>query len=710
MDQQHYYRFGEFTLDLKQNVLLSQNGPVPLTPKAIHLLTVLISDHGQIVEKERIMHEVWADSYVEDSNLTFTVRKLRQALGDDAHNPTYIETVARRGYRFIAPVIEDTQDKEAHLAGHAQASERLSVESSKRRSVWFMATASLSVLAVIGLIIAGFWYFQSRTAYAAPLLAAPFDLQMLSTNGRVHMIAISPDGKAVVYTNEDDGKQSVWLRRLDTGNNVQIIPPSAESYFGLVFAPDGVQIYFTRTSEGRGTKIGIYRISIFGGIPTKVTSDTHSLISLSAKGDRLSFVRCPRDQTEGCSIWIADADGANERKILSVASPLRIAANQLSNDGRDIAYAAGQSDNAANEFGVYEVNIETGITRELTPERFFDVKSLVRLADRQGLLITASRVPNRNFGIWHVSLPDGACVPLTKDSNSYYRLSLDQSGSVLAATKFQPDFRLDLFSADTGEQIRSLGNGESAVFVPNGPVIATSSMSGNHELWTIDSDGSRRQLTNDVADDFRPIATANGERIYFASNRSGEMHVWRVNADGSEQTQVTRQNGGMPVAVSIDGNWLYFHHGRNRNLWKISTETGEEQLVIDKASTRFVVSEDKSFAAYIDVRNSSEKMIVIEPLTRSEKTPLRLSYGGGDVRLTALAWHPDGKAVAYILLDLNTLKYSMWKQPLDGSRPVLIATFGREEIPELTFSPDGTAFVLVRGTWKHDAVLIKGLR
>src|SRR6266576_2313428 len=100
----HFHRFGEFTVDGEQKVLLRNDSPLPLAPKVFDTLLILLDNRGRIVQKEELMKRLWPDSFVEESNLTFNIQQLRKALGDNARQPRFIETVARRGYRFIAEV------------------------------------------------------------------------------------------------------------------------------------------------------------------------------------------------------------------------------------------------------------------------------------------------------------------------------------------------------------------------------------------------------------------------------------------------------------------------------------------------------------------------------------------------------------------------------------------------------------------------------
>ncbi|MDQ3748194.1 MAG: winged helix-turn-helix domain-containing protein, partial [Acidobacteriota bacterium] len=104
LETKHFYDFGDFRLDLTEKVLLRGGKFIPITPKVFETLCVLIESAGRTVEKDELMQKIWQDRFVEESNLTFNVGMLRKALGDDASQPTFIETVQRRGYRFIAEV------------------------------------------------------------------------------------------------------------------------------------------------------------------------------------------------------------------------------------------------------------------------------------------------------------------------------------------------------------------------------------------------------------------------------------------------------------------------------------------------------------------------------------------------------------------------------------------------------------------------------
>src|ERR1700693_6012711 len=100
LDSKGLAKFGDFELDLEQRVLLKHGKPVPLPPKDIATLLILVEGRGQIVEKQELMERIWPGTFVEEGNLTRHVFNLRQVLADGKSDQSFIETVPKRGYRF----------------------------------------------------------------------------------------------------------------------------------------------------------------------------------------------------------------------------------------------------------------------------------------------------------------------------------------------------------------------------------------------------------------------------------------------------------------------------------------------------------------------------------------------------------------------------------------------------------------------------------
>src|SRR5580700_3257248 len=109
----HFYAFGPYRLNSEKRVLVRDGAPVPLTPKATEILLVLVEQAGHLVDKDSLINRVWPDAFVEEGNLNKNIFFLRKALGEWDGGREYIETVPKRGYRFVAPVSEVTHAESA---------------------------------------------------------------------------------------------------------------------------------------------------------------------------------------------------------------------------------------------------------------------------------------------------------------------------------------------------------------------------------------------------------------------------------------------------------------------------------------------------------------------------------------------------------------------------------------------------------------------
>ena len=135
----HYYEFGPYRLDVGQRVLTRTGEAISLTPKATDILTLLVANAGQPMAKVELLKQVWPDTFVEESNLTQNIFLLRRVLGDERPAPRYIETVVRRGYRFVANVrvVGGPGDRGGSTLTRIQrVPENHSVQSSHTRQLW----------------------------------------------------------------------------------------------------------------------------------------------------------------------------------------------------------------------------------------------------------------------------------------------------------------------------------------------------------------------------------------------------------------------------------------------------------------------------------------------------------------------------------------------------------------------------------------------
>lgn len=155
--QNRFYSFGEFRLDANEQALFHGARRISLTPKAIELLTTLIQRRGETVTKNELMDSLWRDTYVDENNLAVTVMMLRKAFGEAASDKKFIETVPKRGYRFVAPV----EVTNADLLIEKQTLTRITIDETRPRLWAGSVTRSVGALAavlvaagIVGLIVA----------------------------------------------------------------------------------------------------------------------------------------------------------------------------------------------------------------------------------------------------------------------------------------------------------------------------------------------------------------------------------------------------------------------------------------------------------------------------------------------------------------------------------------------------------------------------
>lgn len=692
------YAFKEFTLDVGETVLLRNGKPVSVTPKAFHLLTILVEHHGAVVDKEKLISEIWADSIVEDGNLAFTAQLLRKVLGDDAKTPIYIETVPRKGYRFIAEVSTSPAPQDVRDTSQV---ERPSKIGRQRIALRIASAAFVVILITVG------WFFVSRNGFAtrsAPILLEPFKAARLSSTGSAVQAEISPNGKLVAYTDQTgNGKWSVWLRQISSAENIQILAPSELRYGGIAFSRDSNSLFMTRGDE----RLDIYRVNVFGGIPTKLVENTQGWISVSPDDKKISFVRCEYTTSDYCSLYVADIDGSNERRLVTRAKPIRIADNEFSPDGRSIAFAAGQSRTGSDDFQLFQVDVVTGMESAMTSQRFFNIKSLEWLPSGEELLFTGRSYAQQKFSIWKISASTGSVAQLTRDDGNFSELSLDDEARTLVVTKVDNNFTIYLQDVGDESNRRVLTPGSSCVFAPDGRIVFESN---DRDIWIINADGNdKRQLTSDASADSYPLVTGDGSRIVFNSNRSGMNQVWGMNIDGSDQRQLTQTMGGYANFVAADGRLVYYTNDITRVLRKIDIAAGLESDLPQIVGANPAFSPDGNFVATFirDTEGRRELTIRLQDLT--DKEPVRsIRVGDNGTEPVQLEWSRDGQTIAYTVK--RSGEYELWNLSLRLNKPVLIARLGSEPLEKVILSPDHRSIGTVRGSWLHDAYLISGLK
>jgi DNA-binding winged helix-turn-helix (wHTH) protein/Tol biopolymer transport system component len=260
--------FGPFAFDRQSRLLWRDGAEVALPPRVLGVLEVLIDRPGQVVARQDLLDGVWKDAFVTDTSLAEAVSFLRQALGDDPQAPRYIQTVHRRGYRFLPPVTEvaprgltPTEPPDGALRGltpdlhFAVASGDRAVSATVKPSIaWELLPWSVAVLCA-ALATAAVWRAVSQPAPEAPPVAR-FDVQPVDGTAfdrRGPAVAVSADGRTLAWSACDatSGTCALYVRPVERLDAVRLA--GSDGAASPFFAPDGRWIGFF--ADGKLKKI-----------------------------------------------------------------------------------------------------------------------------------------------------------------------------------------------------------------------------------------------------------------------------------------------------------------------------------------------------------------------------------------------------------------------------------------------------------------------
>ncbi|HEX6729571.1 MAG TPA: winged helix-turn-helix domain-containing protein [Pyrinomonadaceae bacterium] len=734
----YFYRFGDFAIDLEQRVLLRGTQPVPLTPKVFDTLLALVEQHGRIVGKNELMDRLWPDSFVEESNLIFNIQHLRKALGDNARNPIYVETIARRGYRFIAQVEECLTDeatvptnvkvraalpeypseKIASLAG--ANSESLAVEPIEKREpttnpLRFLSSRPISTAvaaSILVLVSVSAWYLARAKGEQRRFLSvgtnAPastsLKFEKLTQTGKNKHAVISPDGQYVAYTVEVKGQHSVWLRQLETDSGKEIVSPS-DRLGGLAFSHNGQHLYFIK---GLPESFALFRVALpLGGVPVRLIEKPQGSYSLSPDDSRIAFVRYSEDDKQ-CALMIANVDGQHERALATHDRLDRFNTPAWSPDGTSVAVAVGPSDSGSQQVRVVQFNVGVGSEVEMSPVRWFHISRIVWLPDQSGLMVVGNRSLGQPKRLWRLNHRTGEVTPMTDGMTSYVDLSLTKDGGRAVAPQVTSTSNIWIGPAGASQKLKRITHAaEDFCWTADGRIVYSSNTSINTNLWLMRPDGTdQKQLTHEGERNATPAATADGRYIIFSSNRSGVLQIWRMESDGSNAIQLTNGAGHSLPEVSPDGRWIFFNSVDDWGLWKMSIDGGEPTRLTNGHAIHPTVSPDGNLIACVGKgKGKSPKLLILSSVDGKILQELQI----GSLRLSAyrLRWSEDGRSLLFAASRAGVA--NVYRQSLAGGAPQKLVVFDEDDIYDFGYSPDGQQLAVTRGDYQFDVVLLSGL-
>jgi Tol biopolymer transport system component/DNA-binding winged helix-turn-helix (wHTH) protein len=726
------YEFGPFRLDPVKRRLLRDGEPVQLTPKAFETLLALVQQSGRTVEKDDLMRRVWPGAVVEENNLNQNITALRKCLGDSRQASRYIATIPGLGYRFVAevrtaPAAEARPPEESNgqttaapqvgllsetvepLPADAPGEDEPAFDTQRPKSM--VAPVVLALLLFASAAYAFWAYLSTGKPRPAAAAAQEIEVTALTRTGTTGRAAISPDGRYIVYSVAEGGRESLWLRQASASSAQQIVPPARVEYAGLTFSRDGNHLYFVR-AEANGSERALYRLPALGGVSTKVLDEVHSPVTFSPDGGRMAFVRNSGGQS---ALMIADIDGGNQRVLASRPAPDGFKVPAWSPDGKVLACSAGSRDRYDFHNSVVAVRVEDGGQSPASLREWGWTGHVEWLADGSGFLLVASEQPEGMDQIWHVSFPDGTARRITSDSKRYRNISLTSDSLTLVAVL--SEFNSDIWVAPEADAARAhkitFGTGAylDVCYTPDGRVVYASQAGGNWDIWVMNADGgNQQQLTADAGVNAHPAVSPDGRRIVFASNRAGTFNIWRMDGDGGNPVRLTAGGGEKFPQWSPDGRWVVYNSVSPDeslySLWKVPADGGEPVRLTDADSERPAVSPDGRRVAgfHRDASAAGGYSLLVTPFEGGP--PERTFAVPPDiVALPFLRWSPDGQSLTYTAHRDGIP--NIWTQPLSGGPARQLTDFKSEGRLRFDWSRDGKQLVLSRHVWTSDLVLLR---
>lgn len=533
-------------------------------------------------------------------------------------------------------------------------------------------------------------------------------LSKLTAGGNVEdkEIAISPDGKYVVYAVQEGGQQSLWIRQVETSGNAQILPPADVEFKGLAFSPDGNYIYYA-VKEKKGAP-EVYMMPALGGNKRMLLENAYGPVSFSPGGRQIAFLS---DET---ALMVAGSDGAAPRMLAAAPEGSRWVIPAWSPDGKTIVNAVFSS--ADSHYHLFEVSAEHGTIRPVNSPPWISINGLTWLPDGSGLLMSGRDLETKLSQLWLVAYPSGNLRRITNDLSSYQGLSLTADGKT--AVSVQQNLLTNIWIAPEAEAtaVRKIttevgrDEGLSGVaWAPDGRIVYTTRITGTQDLWIVNQDGTEnRQLTFNLKSNFSPAVSPDGRSIVFVSDRTGNVELWKMNIDGGSPVQLTQSPGieGDPV-ISPEGKWVIYQYtdgGNRTNIRKLPFEGGNPVQITNTESGKPAVSPDGNLIAceYGEEQPDAPPKLAIISFDGGQ--PAKLLELPPVVKSRVFRWSLDGQALIFI--DRRDRVYNLWSQPLDGGPAKRLTDFNVDRIYRFDLSPGGKGFALARGNESSDAVLI----
>jgi Tol biopolymer transport system component/DNA-binding winged helix-turn-helix (wHTH) protein len=664
--------FGPFRFSTG-NGLWRGNSEVPLPPRALAVLSALISRPGSVVSKQQLMDAVWKDAFVTEASLLEAVRVLRDALGDDRLRPTYVQTVHRRGYRFIAQVQAAGLAARGPDAGaEAPGPELLLFTADPERALawgphWrpLIAGATAAIVAMLGIAFI-FALFGQRPQEARPTtrftIALPDDTAIDPLRGSV---AVSSDGTRMVYVALHGGRPRLFLRTID--RDAPEVIDGSDGAADPFFSPDGNWIGFFASGS-------LKKLRVNGGTAVTLCAARAGAGASWAPDGTIVFGGGP-----GGGLARVSADGGEPVLLAAPAGGSREVTYgwpDVLPDGSGVIYTAVSL--AGSRIALYDTR--AGTSRPLlAPGAFGRYSPTGHLVfERRGRLEAAS-FSLRDQRVTGLPRPILRGLSTSDAAHAGPRFAISRTGALIYVPGTSADVDDRLHWLDVRGHLEPV----PVPAAPLGSVDVTPDLKqlamavetdAGVDLWIGDLQrGAVSRLSNDGGS-ASPAWRPDGLEIAFAYSKAGPFNLFvrPAHSDAAPKLLLESEWNQFPTSWSPDGRRLAFtefHPLTGADIWTLDLVTRERRQVVrtlfDESHARF--SPDGQWIAYM-TNDSGRWDVFVRPASGAGPR-IQVSTDGG----AWPAWSIDGRTLYFSANGRAAAAAIQTSSPLTVSAPMLIA-------------------------------------
>jgi Tol biopolymer transport system component/DNA-binding winged helix-turn-helix (wHTH) protein len=606
--QRRLLRFGDFEADLRSGELRKAGVKLKFGGQPFQVLTILLEQPGEVVTREELQKRLWPDTFVDvDHNLNTAINKIREVLGDSAESPRFVETLPRRGYRFIGELEPPVLPAEEPVPEPAVKVEP--DRGSRSRQTWLKIAAGALAIVVVALaaVIIYRWFRPKRPQEQAALTAVP----LTALPGRATSPAFSPDGSRIAFAWNGDPKGGakgfdLYVKALGSETLLRLTQhPSA--WISPAWSPDGTEIAFHRLA---GTDTGIYVVPALGGPErklrsTRIAGEAASVISWSPDGKWIALADA-LPEGEHARVYLLSTDTLEIKPIPisqqcdsewgpafshngeylaywcsrrmendDILYSLPISGGQPKIISPPLAYPNGLTWSADDKRLIYslypfgnetssqigEINITNGSIKKLA---FAGSAMLPAVSPRGDKLVYSSL--STNLSIWRRDLlhPEAPGVEVIPSSRQQWGAQYSPDGKRIAFQSLRSGVLGVWISNEDGSDLVEISNptqpSGSPQWSPDGDKIAFDSLSQNRwEIYVVDiAERKPRKLVTNISNVIKPHWSRNGKSIYFRSNQPGRAGLYRCPSSGGDAVALSKDIDGFSPQESFDGKAAYF--------------------------------------------------------------------------------------------------------------------------------------------------------